>query len=160
MATLFCKVASTPRRSTSMFQTQSNHCYSILHKQGVSSGMLLSVLLLSVLLFNDDYAVILMIGYSMHKVSGQQCASINTVPHALQIFDLVGSSREKLAFIIQSLAPCLASSPPVMGYIVTHPLLFTSCCPYKFLSFSADGWRFKWDMCSPVSLLRVVQGQL
>ena len=78
--------------------------------------------------------------------------------------DHAGVSKEKFAFIIQCMAPCLASSPPIMGLPPPPPpppplsLIICLLTSIQFSPFTyPDGWPPRWGIyCQDLMMTAVL----
>ena len=83
---------------------------------------------MSFLIFFDDYTSILIAGNSMRKVQLTTPTSVCVSPCTYQVMQTAGVSKDKFAFIVQSMAPSMASFVPISRLAIrTTHIAFLLC---------------------------------
>ena len=100
---------------------------------------------MSFLIFFDDYTSILIAGNSMRKVQLTTPTSVCVSPCTHQVMQTAGVSKDKFAFIVQSMAPSMASFVPISRLAIEQLILrsflyFASVGLVPRLAMSPQGW--------------------
>ena len=96
------------------------------------------VVFMSFLIFFDDYTSILIAGNSMRKVQVTTPTSVCVSPCTHQVMQTAGVSKDKFAFIVQSMAPSMASFVPISRLAIEQLIIIA------FLLCHQLGWCPDW----------------